>query len=370
VERAYAWNGLANLAWTVQSDDEAAIAYYRRADDADPTYSGADFGIGFLDILQLSRPEAALAAARDYARKTTASNKNLWLDLALGDYADALATVKRGLETNNVTSQQRSQGDGIAILGQLHDRQGLRDWLRDIPAQSASQVRSSNTMPFAWMRLLADAYLEDWRRVLVSEAETERVFIANNAGWDLKAVFSRSLRPWLAMAKARLGDFAGAEAVAASLPPDCYDCQRARGWVAAEQKQWGRADYWFAGAVRDAPSIPFAYEDWGRALLERGKPDEAIMQFKLSNQKGPHFADGLEGWGEALMAKNQSHLAVVKFAEANKYAPTWGRLHLKWGEALVYAGKADEAKVQSSRAVQLDLTPTERVELARQSPHV
>jgi hypothetical protein len=58
-------------------------------------------------------------------------------------------------------------------------------------------------------------------------------------------------------------------------------------------------------------------------------------------------------------------LALSKFAEAEKYAPNWGRLHLKWGEALVYAGKKDEAKTQFARTVQLDLTPSEKAELAR-----
>ena len=93
--------------------------------------------------------------------------------------------------------------------------------------------------------------------------------------------------------------------------------------------------------------------------------DEAIAKFTIANQKGPHFADPLEGWGEALMAKNQSHLALEKFAEAEKYAPNWGRLHLKWGEALVYAGKKDEAAKQFARAAQLDLTPSEKAELAK-----
>jgi hypothetical protein len=64
------------------------------------------------------------------------------------------------------------------------------------------------------------------------------------------------------------------------------------------------------------------------------------------------------------MAKNQSHLALAKFAEAEKYAPNWGRLHLKWGEALVYAGKKDEGEAQFARAAQLELTPTEKTELA------
>jgi tetratricopeptide (TPR) repeat protein len=138
--------------------------------------------------------------------------------------------------------------------------------------------------------------------------------------------------------------------------------------IASEAHQWGRADYWFARAVADAPSIPFAHEDWSRSFLARGKLDEAIAQFKLSNQKGPHFADPLEGWGEALMAKNQSHLALAKFAEAEKYAPNWGRLHLKWGEALFYAGKTDEAAKQFARAGQLDLTPSEKGALRSVAP--
>ena len=246
VERAYAWNGLANLAWTVRSDDEAALAYYRRADEADPTYSGADFGIAFLDILHLSRPEAGLVAARDFARKTDVAVKNQWLDLTLGDYTDAMAAVKRSLETNDVILQQRSEAMGVGVLGQLHDGQGLRDWLGDMPVQPATQARASNAMPVAWERLLADATLENWHRVLVSEPEVEKELLAVNASWDLKALFSRSLRPRLALAKAKTGDIAGAEAVIATTPDDCYDCVRECSGmqVASEAEARGRtADY-------------------------------------------------------------------------------------------------------------------------------
>ena len=155
----------------------------------------------------------------------------------------------------------------------------------------------------------------------------------------------------------------------AAAPSDCYDCMRFRGTIASLARQWASADDWFVRAAKFAPSIPFGPTDWGRSLLARGKPDEAIAQFTIAHQKGSKFADPLEGWGEGLMAKNQSHLALEKFAEAEKYAPNWGRLHLKWGEALVYAGKRDQAKAQFARAAQLDLTPAERAELVGQSPH-
>ena len=100
-------------------------------------------------------------------------------------------------------------------------------------------------------------------------------------------------------------------------------------------------------------------------MLDKGDPGAAIEKFKLASKKGPRFADPLEMWGEVLIRKNRSDLALAKFEEADKYAPNWGRLHLKWGEALVYAGRKDEAKAKFARARQLDLTPSEKSELAR-----
>jgi tetratricopeptide (TPR) repeat protein len=74
-------------------------------------------------------------------------------------------------------------------------------------------------------------------------------------------------------------------------------------------------------------------------------------------------------WGEALIAKNRSDLALAKFEEANKSAPNWGRLHLKWAEALWWSGKRDEAKKQFAIAAGLDMTPSEKSELAKARAH-
>ena len=152
-------------------------------------------------------------------------------------------------------------------------------------------------------------------------------------------------------------------------PPLPNDVPVLHAMIAELKGEHARADWWFARSESQTPSIPLTDLWWGQALLERGQPDAAIEKFKVANRKGPHFADPLEGWGEALMAKNQSHLALAKFAEAGKYAPNWGRLHLKWGEAAVYAGKPAEAKKQFALAAGLDLTPSEKAELAHQSSH-
>ena len=77
----------------------------------------------------------------------------------------------------------------------------------------------------------------------------------------------------------------GAGAQIAKTPLDCYLCLRVRGQIAALQKNWNGAAYWFARAVTLAPSIPFAYTDWGAMLMAKGDLDGAIAKFEIAHQK-------------------------------------------------------------------------------------
>jgi tetratricopeptide (TPR) repeat protein len=157
-----------------------------------------------------------------------------------------------------------------------------------------------------------------------------------------------------AVALAGSGDAAAARAAVDTTPVDCDACMIARGRIAASAGQWDRAGFWFAAAEKHAPSLPFADESWGRALLAKGDVGGARAKFEASHRKGPHYADALEGMGEALVARNRSDLALAKFEEAAKYAPNWKRLHQKWGEALTYLGRKDEAAKQFALARSLN----------------
>jgi len=217
-------------------------------------------------------------------------------------------------------------------------------------------------------RAWTDMAAEDWtasaadiRAAMTAEADGASALSLSKVTVD--RILATQFRPWLALAEAETGAFAAARAEIAKTPADCTDCQRVRGIIDAAEKNWGGAEYWFARAVHDAPSIPFAYADWGAMLLQRGDPGGAIAKFKSAHDKGPHFADPLELWGEALIAKSRSDLALAKFVEANQYAPRWGRLHLKWGEALHWLGRDRDAKVQWVLAKNLDLADGERREL-------
>jgi tetratricopeptide (TPR) repeat protein len=248
----------------------------------------------------------------------------------------------------------------MSVLAALHDAAGLREAYNDLPPPDNALDPAER----AAYEALQELALGHWSVL----ADNRPVLASGRVGLPYGFFFTpRNARPALAYAMAVNGDLAGAHALIDRTPVDCNLCLRMRGRIDARGGNWVGATYWFTRAARDAPSTPFPFTDWGRALLNKGDADGAIEKFKLASQKGPHFADPLEGWGEALMAKNQSHLALARFEEANKYAPNWGRLHLKWGEALAYSGKPADAKAQFVRAAALDLTPSEKSELAKVS---
>ena len=191
----------------------------------------------------------------------------------------------------------------------------------------------------------------DWCEVMAVDAKASALLAKLQVLHDL---WLTRIAPFAAAARARLGDFKTANTLIAQTPDRCDVCLRTRAQIAELEGQHARADWWFARAVSQNRSIPFAYTDWGQALMGRGDLDGAIAKFEIANRKGPHFADPLEMWGEALIAKNRSDLALAKFEEANKYAPNWKRLHRKWSEALSYLGRKDEAAKQFAVARGLD----------------
>jgi tetratricopeptide (TPR) repeat protein len=163
-----------------------------------------------------------------------------------------------------------------------------------------------------------------------------------------------------------LGRMAEASAVAAGLPADCYECQIAHAQLAEAHLDRAGADRLFAAAVAMAPHVPTAQRDWGRVLLARGDAKGALAHAEAAVKITPRYHDALELAGEALAAQGDFDGAGKRYAEAARLAPRWGRLRLKWGEALARQGRAAEARAQFAQAATMDLTPTERAELAAQ----
>jgi tetratricopeptide (TPR) repeat protein len=322
-------------------------------------------------LVLLRSPNAKQLAA--YAVATDIPVTSAMIAEATGDFTQALTLLPQVEAIQEYGNSHSSAPIMIdADLARDHDVAGSMAVNREAANAEFDAIRLTSTNNYSWdvpplPKMLRAVALDDWKTVRDDLIATDGLPEASSPA--VKPLLPVLTWPWLAYADARLGDFAAARALIAETPLDCYLCVRMRGNIDAAQRNWSAAAYWFVDAVKQAPSLPFAYTQWGTTLMAKGDLDGAIAKFAEANKKGPHFADPLVYWGEALIAKNRSDLALAKFEEANKYAPTWGRLHLKWGEALWWSGKKDEAKAQFAVAAKLDLTPSEKSELAKVSAH-
>ena len=314
---------------------------------------------------QVAAEESALAVAEVQRRKVGSALQQT-RDLAyarmhhalmVGDYRTAEKLVAPLLETRRRggfdTSRRQDHMD--ALIG-LH-RTG--DARREVPLmlRASRTVERGESFRTALM-VKAAAADQDWPGVLETLA-------TGSTNPSQALMDAPSGDAWRALALARMGRLPEAQALAATLPRDCYRCLRIRAEVAEAAGDRRAADGWFAEAIRQNPALPFADTDWARVRLARRDLDGAIKAAQAAHRKQRAMADPLEVWGEALLAKGDAKGAAAKFAEAAPFAPQWGRLHLKWGEALAKLGNADEAKVHWRNAAGLDLTPAERLTLAK-----
>jgi tetratricopeptide (TPR) repeat protein len=309
-------------------------------------------------MLQLAKKGKLTSQSADVARGMPAEFQSA-VDNLLGDNVGALDACK-----NIVGRRLANCGDETLapIDSAVHDIGAARFLLTQISARRPNGAQNVDRI-FAVAQI--DVAAGDYAGAVAASKQGEQASALAALATD-RDVF---LRPFEAEAMARMGDIAGGLKIAATMPQDCDTCLLARGKVEMIARNWDGAAHWFSAVSARSPSIPFADTDWGAMLMAKGDLDSAIVKFESANKKGPHFADPLEMWGEALIAKNRCDLALGKFAEADKYAPNWGRLHLKWGEALWWSGDKDGARKQFATASGLDMTPSEKAELAKVSTH-
>jgi tetratricopeptide (TPR) repeat protein len=325
-------------------------------------------------VLAYARATMALSTAahrndvRADAVPALAATANASIAEDLGDWPGAIAIYQQMLQAPDFNNSHASSFYMIAAAAaHMHDVAASRRYMENRTDLDMFHVPTTgqgwNATHFDFPQFQQFVSLGDWA---AARKDLLRLASSPDAAKPENQALIRSAMPLLmALVDAKTGDTTDAWVLAGKTPSDCYACLRVRGQIAQMKEDWGGASRWFARAVAFAPSIPFAYSEWGAMLMSKGDFDGAIAKFSEAHEKGPHFADPLEMWGEALIAKNRSDLALAKFEEANKYAPNWGRLHLKWGEALWWSGDRDGAAKQFAIAAVLDLMPAEKAELSR-----
>jgi tetratricopeptide (TPR) repeat protein len=374
-DRIWAYAGL-NLSLQAKGEIAGAIEAADAALAIDPDFTlgyanraGARRGLGHAEAA-LQDNRMAYRTARSDGRRfmgpeglaflTAAWQANV--RLAVGDYGGAVEPVRRSLELRPGDLQQVATL--AVVLGGLHEPSAARAELAQLspPPPEASPEVLAAWKAFSDELAGATAYAAGgWSEVarLLGGIDISRMPPPVQASRRI------ALYPPLATALARMGETDRAAALVATTPTGCYDCVIARAVVAETRGDRAGADRWYAEAIRQGPSLPFAHEARGRARLARGDLEGALADFREASRRSPRWADPLTGWADALMAEGDARGAIGKYSAAAERAPGWGRLHLAWGRALAAEGQAAPAREQYRRASRMDLTGAERAAVTR-----
>ena len=137
-------------------------------------------------------------------------------------------------------------------------------------------------------RYFADAAADDWPSAVADARSDVEAKSAERSPLSDITMRTNTL-PLLAYALAQIGDFRQRMRRSTKRPAIVSPAKRRGETSMGSRRKWSSAAWWFARATRDAPSIPFAYTDWGAMLLAKGDLDGAIAKFRLANRERPAF---------------------------------------------------------------------------------
>jgi superkiller protein 3 len=97
----------------------------------------------------------------------------------------------------------------------------------------------------------------------------------------------------------------------------------------------------------------YACYNLGNALLKKGRVDEAITQYQKTLQITPNYAEAHDDLGNALFEKGRVDEAITHFQTALQIKPDNAKAHNNLGLALLQKGRVDEAIAQHQAALQI-----------------
>lgn len=237
-----------------------------------------------------------------------------------------------------------------------------------IATQAGAMLRDAQVVP--QMKLLASDLPGKF-----AAARAAWLYHSRRGDWDDAVIDARSLltleqtrpeglmwrlwteakdKPALALALALGGGMAEAETLAAHFPADCYFCQRVQARLASVKGDHADADTHFAEALRQAPDLPQAEQEWGEALLARGNSAGALAKFQAASDKAPNWADPHAGAARALLKLGRAADAAAACDAAIRLDQPWAQLHRDCANVFAASGDVQRAAQEREEALRLD----------------
>ena len=123
---------------------------------------------------------------------------------------------------------------------------------------------------------------------------------------------------------------------------------------------WQQTAYWkntetlWTHVLSCTTSNQVAHNNFGNALLQQRKVDEAIAQYRIALQINPGYAEARFNLGTALARKCQWDDAILHFQIALRTNPGDAKTHINLGNVFLQQGKVDDAIAQYQIALRIN----------------
>jgi tetratricopeptide (TPR) repeat protein len=121
----------------------------------------------------------------------------------------------------------------------------------------------------------------------------------------------------------------------------------------ARDESIAEASKHFRTALRARSDDPYPYLDFGNALFEAGRVEQAVEQYEEALAIDPTFAKAYHNLGNALIVLQRSNEAVTQFALAIAYKPNYADAHNDLAGLLLQTGNAADAVTHYSIALRI-----------------
>jgi tetratricopeptide (TPR) repeat protein len=119
----------------------------------------------------------------------------------------------------------------------------------------------------------------------------------------------------------------------------------------------GRADdaiVQYQEVLKITPRYADAHYDLGNALCQKGKMDEGIAQFQQALQLNPAYWEARNNLGNTLCQMGKMNEGIAQFEQVLQLNPRYTEARNNLGRALCQMGKVDEGIAQFEKALQLN----------------
>jgi tetratricopeptide (TPR) repeat protein len=135
--------------------------------------------------------------------------------------------------------------------------------------------------------------------------------------------------------------------------PDCWLAYSNRGFGLLQEGRIDDAIADFKSSLRAKPDYAYAHNNLGMALLQEGRTVEAIPYFQKALELKPDYAEPYDNLGTILYGQGQVDAAIADLEKAVAINPEYSDAHFNLGIAFQSKGKWDSAIAEYKRSLEL-----------------